>query len=78
MIADEKHQQDYQVEGAIVLGEDFQPRPIVSVYVSEDSLATHINQDNKHLYWVPVCVQYRTEWSLIDNDASPNLITQRN
>ena len=61
-IADE-HQQDEQPEGVMVLGEDFQPPPIVNVDSSEDLLATHITRDKKTLFCVPVGVQDHTVWA---------------
>ena len=77
MIGDDQQQQDDQVEPAMVLGENFTPPPVVNVDVSEDLLATHISRDKKTLFWVPVGVQDRTVWALIDTDASRNLISQR-
>ena len=61
MIADEQ-QQDEQPEGAMVLGEDFQPTPLVNTDGSEDLLATHITREKKTLFFVPVGVQDRTLW----------------
>ena len=46
MIADEQ-QQDEQPDGAMVLGEDFQPTPVVNVDVSEELLATPITRERK-------------------------------
>ena len=61
----------------MVLGEDFEPSPVVNVDGSEDLLATHITREKKTLFWVPVGVQDRTVWALIDTGASRNLISQR-
>ena len=50
----------------MVLGEDLLPPAAVHVDVSEDLLASHITREKKTLYWVPVGVQDRTVWALID------------
>ena len=65
MISDEQHQ-DQQPEGALVLGEDFQPQPVLNVDSSEDLLANHITREKKTRFWVLVGVQDRTDWALID------------
>ena len=49
----------------------------MNVDVSEDLLAAHISRDNKTLFWLPVGLQDRTVWALIDTGASLNLISQR-
>ena len=49
MIGDEQ-QQDEQPEGAMVMGDDFQPPPVVNVDVSDELLATHISHDKKTLF----------------------------
>ena len=76
MIAGEQ-QQDEQPDGAMVLGEDFQPPRLVNVDVSEDLLATQIPREKKTLFWVPVGKQDRTVCALLDTSASRNLISQR-
>ena len=76
MISDEQ-QKDEQPEGAMVLGEDFQPPAVLNVDMNEDVLATHITPEKKTLFWLPVGVQERTVWALIDTGASRNLISQR-
>ena len=50
MIADEQLQQDDQSDPVMVLGEDFQPSPVVNVDVSEDLLAAHISRDKKTFF----------------------------
>ena len=77
MIADDQQQQDDQPEGAMLVGEDFQPRPVVNVDVREDLLATHFSRDKKTLFRVQVGLQDRTVWALIDTGASRNLISDR-
>ena len=59
------------------MGEDFTPPPLGNVDVSEDLLAAHIRRDKKTLFWVPVGVQNRTVWALIDTGAIRNLISQQ-
>ena len=49
----------------------------MNVDVSEDLLATHITREKKSLFWVPVGVQDRTVWALIETGESHNLISQR-
>ena len=78
MIADDQQQQDDQPESSMLLGENFQPPPVVTVNVREDLLATHISKDKKTLFWMPDGVQDRTFWALIDTGASRNLFSQRN
>ena len=75
-IGDEQ-QQDEQADGVMLLGEDFQPPPVGTVDVSEELLATHINKEKKTLFLVPVGVQDRSVWVLIDTGASRNLCSQR-
>ena len=72
-----EHPQEEQPDCAMVLGEDFQPPPVVNVDMSEDLLVTHITREKKPLFWVPVGVQDRTIWALIDSGASRNLISQK-
>ena len=43
----------------MMLGEDFQPPPVVNVDWSEELLAMHINRERKTLFWVPG--EYRIE-----------------
>ena len=77
MIGDDPHQQDDQVEPAMVLGENCSPPPQVNVDVSEELLAIHISRDKKALFWVLVWVQDRTVSALIDTSATRNLISQQ-
>ena len=76
MIADEQ-KQDEQPHGAMVLGEDLQPPLLVNVDVSEDLLSKPITREKKTLFWVPVGVQDRTVWALINTGACRNLSSQR-
>ena len=76
MMLAEEHEEE-QPAGSIMLAEDFQPPPVVNVDVSDDLLATHITREKKTLFCLPVGVQERTEWALIDTGASRNLISQR-
>ena len=75
MIGDEQQQQDDQQDPVLVLGEDLQPPAVVNVDVSEDLLAAYVIHDKKTLFWLPVRLQDRTVWALIDTGASPNLIS---
>ena len=77
MISDDQQQQDDQPDPAMVLGEDLQPPAVVRVDVSDDLLAAHISPEQKTLFWLPVGLQDRTVWALIDTGASRNLISQR-
>ena len=77
MIGDDQQQQDDQPHPAMVLGEDLQPPAVVRVDVSEDLLATHISHEKKTLFWLPVGLQDRTVWALIDTGGSRNLISHQ-
>ena len=77
MIGDDQQQQDDQHDPVMVLGEDLQPPAVVSVDLSEDLLAAHISPEKKTLFWLPVGLQHRTVWALIDTGASRNVISQR-
>ena len=61
----------------MVLGEDFQPPPVVNVDMSESLLATHITHEKKTLFCEPVGVQDGTVWAMIGTGVSRNLISQR-
>ena len=50
MIGNDQQQQDDQQDPVLVLGEDLQPRAVVSVDVSEDLLAAHISPEKKTLF----------------------------
>ena len=45
--------------------------------MSEDLSTTHISHEKKTLFWMPVGLQDRTVWALIDTGATRNLISQR-
>ena len=77
MIGDDQQQHDDQQEPNCVLGEDFQPPAVGNVEVSEDLLAAHISRGKNTLFGLPVGLQDRTVWALIDTGESRNLISQR-
>ena len=76
VISDEQEEEE-QPDRAKELGEDFQPPLFVNVEVSEELLASQITRKKKTLFWVPLRVQDRIVWALIDTRASRNLISQR-
>ena len=50
-------------------------RPVVNLERTEGFLATHYTRQKKTLSWVPVRLQDRTVWALLDTGANRNLMS---
>ena len=65
------------MRGGDCAGRRFPPTPLVNLERTEGFLVTHNTWQKKTLSWVPVRLQDRTVWALIDTGASRKLMSER-